>query len=487
MPCARTNCQPCCPPRTAWHCLTSACIHVALPCLQLFLQIADQHLCLTGQPSAACASSWGREGDLAWALAGQLAPLALPSPQLGVAEASRVALGACSAIDAALKPVLQPDDSGSEASVQGSPAHGVAHSALPTPAFVAAAAALAAQTARGLAERHGGSDGEGGGPAGSAKDAAAATSAVAAVTDTLLGVCEDCTAAVAEIGVGDRASDALLNISLAVARQAAPLMALAGERDRNALQDLLPRLQALLVGWAAEVVWCTHTAPPACVLGHGASAAHRTLSQPLQFCPPVTLVPGLPLPQAGAARLTELEYLFPGGQVPTADSRAAGGACVPDGTGRCYAEAKVKALWVWDLSQDLAAATSDPALRTRRVQQGGGGGKSGRSAKCATQCGACVLSWWIHICEGRTLPCHVHHSAASASSLVGASSLLAASAHASCAPVQAGMEADTRAGRGHRYAAVCRLAAVSGRPDHHFCAPGWHCAGAGGEPAVQPA
>lgn len=231
-----------------------------LPCLQLFLHIADQHLGLTGQPSAASASIWGKEGDLAWALAGQLAPLALSSPQLGVAEASRVALGACGAIDAALKPVLQPDDSGSELSVQGSPAHGVAHSALPTPAFVAAAAALAAQTARCLAERHGGSGGEGHAHEGSAKDAAAATSAVSAVTDTLLGVCEDCTAAVAEIGVGDRASDALLNIGLAVARQVAPLLALAGGRDRNALQDLLPRLQAVMVSEAAGVAARTHAA-----------------------------------------------------------------------------------------------------------------------------------------------------------------------------------------------------------------------------------
>ncbi len=230
-----------------------------LPCLQLFLHIADQHLGLTGQPSAS-ASSWGKEGDLAWALAGQLAPLALSSPQLGVAEAGRVALGACGAIDAALKPVLQPDDSGSELSVQGSPAHGVAHSALPTPAFVAAAAALAAQTARGLAERHGSNGGEGNAHDGSAKDAAAATSAVSAVTDTLLGVCEDCTAAVAEIGVGDRASDALLNIGLAVARQVAPLLALAGGRDRNALQDLLPRLQAVMVSETAGVAARTHAA-----------------------------------------------------------------------------------------------------------------------------------------------------------------------------------------------------------------------------------
>ncbi|KAL4452207.1 hypothetical protein ABPG75_007869 [Micractinium tetrahymenae] len=282
---------------------------------QLFLHIAEQHLGLTSQPSAAPAGSWGREGDLPWALAGQLAPLALPSSQLGAEEASRVALGACAAIDAALKPVLQPDDSGSEPSVQGSPMHGSMHAALPTPAFVAAAAALAAQTARGLAERHSSNGGEGSSQAGLDKDAAAAANALSAVTDTLLGVCEDCTAAVAEIGVGDRASDALLNISLAVARQAAPLLALAGERDRNALQDLLPRMQAVM---------------------------------------------------AGSARLAELEHFFPGGEQSTADA-AAGGAGSGGGAGSYDAEAKVKALWVWDLSQDLAAATSDPTLRTKQA------------------------------------------------------------------------------------------------------------------------
>lgn len=243
------------------------------------MHIADERLGLTGQPSAAC---WGREGDLPWALAGQLAPLALPSVQLGADEARRVALGACGAIDAALKPVLQPDDSGSEASVQGSPVHGAAHAALPTPAFVAAAAALAAQTARGLAERHGS---EADGPVDSAKDATAAADTVAAVTDTLLGVCEDCTAAAVEIGVGDRAWDALLNISLAAARQVVPLLALAGERDRNALQDLLPRLQAVMVSWAAGVAGCMRTAPVLCrVLPCSVSSAMRPSHCSLATC-----------------------------------------------------------------------------------------------------------------------------------------------------------------------------------------------------------
>lgn len=72
-----------------------------------------------------------------------------------------------------------------------------------------------------------------------------------------------------------------------------------------------------------------------------------------------------PLAQAGAARLAELEYFFLGAQAPLANGRNAGAAASLDGAGGYDAEAKVKALWVWDLSQDLAAATSDPALRSK--------------------------------------------------------------------------------------------------------------------------
>ena len=196
------------------------------------MNIAEQQLGLLGGLPAGGASSWRAEGDLPWALASQLAPPALQSGALSAEQAGRVALGACGQVDQALRPVLQQDDSGSEPSVHGSPMH----AALPTPAFVAAAAALAAQTAASLASLPGGK-------------AAAAAGAEAAeqVVDTLLTVCEDCTAAVAELGVGDRASDALLSIAIAVARQLLPLLGAAGERDTTALQDLLPRLQALLV------------------------------------------------------------------------------------------------------------------------------------------------------------------------------------------------------------------------------------------------
>lgn len=197
------------------------------------MHIAEQQLGLLGGALAAPAGSWRSDGDLPWALASQLAPLALHSGALSTEQAAGVALGACGAVEAALKPVLQQDDSASEPSVHGSPMH----AQLPTPAFVAAAAALAAQTAGSLAEQEaavGVLDGPG-------------ADAAEQVTDTLLLVCEDCTASVAELGVGDRASDALLNICIAVARQLLPLLTGAGERDAGSLTDQLPRLQAVLV------------------------------------------------------------------------------------------------------------------------------------------------------------------------------------------------------------------------------------------------
>jgi len=49
------------------------------------------------------------------------------------------------------------------------------------------------------------------------------------------------------LGVGDRASDALLNMCLAVGGRLRPLLTGAGERDAGALTDQLPRLQAVLV------------------------------------------------------------------------------------------------------------------------------------------------------------------------------------------------------------------------------------------------
>lgn len=53
--------------------------------------------------------------------------------------------------------------------------------------------------------------------------------------------------------------------------------------------------------------------------------------------------------QAAAARLAELEYFFPGGGAP------AGARSGRLGQGAGYdAEAKVQALWVWDLSTDLS-------------------------------------------------------------------------------------------------------------------------------------
>jgi hypothetical protein len=106
-------------------------------------------------------------------------------------------------------------------------------------------AGLAAQTAVSLTELE----------QRSSKDAAHASGqdgaeagVAAEVTDTLLTVVEACVAAADELGVGEHASHALLNIAIALARCLLPLLALAGERQEAALADLLPRLQALMVG-----------------------------------------------------------------------------------------------------------------------------------------------------------------------------------------------------------------------------------------------
>ncbi|KAL4857248.1 Phosphatidylinositol 4-kinase alpha 1 [Chlorella vulgaris] len=283
---------------------------------QLFLHISQTHLGLlssSGTP-AASASKWRRAGDLPWSLAGQLAPLALSSGQLSAEQASRVALGACAAIEQLLRPVLVPDDGASEASafVQGnSSPHPHPPAALPTPAFVTSIASLASQTACSLGEQLGANGSSNGG---STSNGGAGLAAAASVADTLLSVCEDCVAAVVELGVGDRASDALLAICLGISRQLLPLLATEGQLDGNALADLLPRLQALL---------------------------------------------------SGTARLSELEYFLPGGEGTTCQP---GGAGSPPGT--FYdAEVKMKSLWVWDLSRNLsevaAGAEQDPSLRKR--------------------------------------------------------------------------------------------------------------------------
>jgi hypothetical protein len=215
------------------------CLIPSRPLVQLFMLVAQQHLGLLGGggPTAA-AAVWRQAGDLPWVVAGQLAPLALHSGQLSAEDASRVALGACAAVDRVLRPLLRPDDdAASDASARDSPRQQPA--ALPAPAFVTAMASLAAQTACCLGERPGGGDG--------GQAARAGSAAAADVTDALLGVCEDCVAAAAELSVGDRASDALLNIGIGVGRQLLALLAAAGQHDENALADLLPRLQALLV------------------------------------------------------------------------------------------------------------------------------------------------------------------------------------------------------------------------------------------------
>lgn len=64
---------------------------------------------------------------------------------------------------------------------------------------------------------------------------------------------------------------------------------------------------------------------------------------------PPTPLPTHPLLQSGTARLAELEYFFPG-DAPSSRSGTLGSGAGYD------AEAKVKALWVWDLSQDLSEA-----------------------------------------------------------------------------------------------------------------------------------
>ena len=60
--------------------------------------------------------------------------------------------------------------------------------------------------------------------------------------------------------------------------------------------------------------------------------------------------------QAGASRLAELEYFLPGG-APSARSGKLGAGAGYD------AEAKVRALWVWDLSADLSLTPQGSAGR----------------------------------------------------------------------------------------------------------------------------
>ena len=76
--------------------------------------------------------------------------------------------------------------------------------------------------------------------------------------------------------------------------------------------------------------------------------------------------------QGGAARLAELEYFFNGQAASTAQASAP--AAARSGTLRTLssgpgydAEAKVRALWVWDLSQDLPAVLDDASLLNRWV------------------------------------------------------------------------------------------------------------------------
>ena len=75
----------------------------------------------------------------------------------------------------------------------------------------------------------------------------------------------------------------------------------------------------------------------------------------------ICLIQRLPLLQGAASRLAELEYLLLG---PSAAAAAAAPAADAPGGG---AEGKVRALWVWDLSQDLSVGLDTPALRDRCV------------------------------------------------------------------------------------------------------------------------
>eukprot|EP00887_Chlorella_sp_A99_P002072 scaffold21.g2072.t1 len=139
------------------------------------------------------------------------------------------------------------------------------------------------------------------------------------VVDTLLSLVEDCCSVAAELGVGDRVAGAVLRTAAAAARELPlPLTTcLAGQRA--ALPDLLARLQPLL---------------------------------------------------SASAELAELEFFLP-----------AGGSGSPRGPWPAVPHeplAKVEALWLWDLTQDLSAPAAAAVASVAAASAANSSARGGR-------------------------------------------------------------------------------------------------------------
>lgn len=185
--------------------------------------------------------------DLAWSVARHVVGPATHAPGLlSAQQTEQLSVGACQAIEAALR-LLRPTSA--ELDTGASPPR--APAAVPTLPFVSGAAHVAAASASSLCSTVA--------TAGSSSSGVAAE----AVADTLLSLVEDCCALAAELGLGDRAAGAVLRAAEAAARELALPLASCLAPAREALPDLLTRLQPLLVG-AGRLAGRPARGPPGC-------------------------------------------------------------------------------------------------------------------------------------------------------------------------------------------------------------------------------
>jgi hypothetical protein len=162
--------------------------------------------------------------DAAWAAAGVLLGPLLRAGRVLTWRVQHLAHQACAAITAALDPVLMPPPGTPEAEGQGDGEQ------LASAACFGGAALLLAQAAAAAAGKDGGGVAEYG-------------------VECLLAGIEGCVTVAAEVGVGERASKALLEVAAAMAGQLPSLLFTAVvATGQLVLPDMLDRLVTLLVG-----------------------------------------------------------------------------------------------------------------------------------------------------------------------------------------------------------------------------------------------